>query len=60
MVCEDKFSKINFSCKLITIFGFISENRDRAMSESELYQALSELPEANKDTLAFLMLHLLK
>lgn len=45
---------------MLNYLNFILENRDRAMSESEMYQALSQLPEANKDTLAFLMLHLLR
>lgn len=37
-----------------------AENRDRALGLSEMYQAISQLPQANKDTLAFLILHLLR
>ncbi|XP_045168034.2 rac GTPase-activating protein 1-like isoform X2 [Mercenaria mercenaria] len=37
-----------------------AENRDKAMAESDMYQALSELPRANRDTIAFIMLHLLR
>ena len=38
----------------------VTENRDRALGLSEMYQAISQLPQANKDTLAFLILHLLR
>ncbi|XP_056007736.1 rac GTPase-activating protein 1-like isoform X2 [Ostrea edulis] len=37
-----------------------AENRDRALGLSEMYQAISQMPQANKDTLAFLVLHLLR
>jgi hypothetical protein len=36
------------------------ENRDKCMGESEVYQAISKLPTANRDTLAFLILHLIR
>lgn len=39
---------------------FYTENPDKAMSQCEMYQALSELPRANRDTIAFIMLHLLR
>ncbi|KAK3108558.1 hypothetical protein FSP39_010635 [Pinctada imbricata] len=41
-------------------FVHAAENRDPAMGISETYQAVSKLPSANKDTLAFLILHLIK
>lgn len=41
-------------------FAKAAENNDKAMGESEMYQALSQLPRANRDTLAFLMLHLIR
>ena len=43
-----------------TLALIIPENRDRALGLSEMYQAISQLPQANKDTLAFLILHLLR
>ncbi|KAH3893959.1 hypothetical protein DPMN_018114, partial [Dreissena polymorpha] len=46
--------------KLWNMFVKAAENRDKAMSQCELYQGLSELPRANRDTIAFLMLHLLR
>ncbi|XP_060086186.1 rac GTPase-activating protein 1-like [Ylistrum balloti] len=41
-------------------FKSAAENRDRAMGDSELYQAISQLPQSNRDTLAFLILHLIR
>ncbi|XP_062577403.1 rac GTPase-activating protein 1-like isoform X1 [Saccostrea cucullata] len=41
-------------------FVSAAENRDQALGLSEVYQAISQLPQANKDTLAFLILHLLR
>ena len=38
----------------------VTENSDRALGLSEMYQAIGQLPQANKDTLAFLILHLLR
>ena len=38
----------------------VSENNDKAMGESDMYQALSQLPQANRDTMAFIMLHLIR
>ena len=35
-----------------------TECRDELQSSSELYQALSELPQPNRDTLAYLIIHL--
>ncbi|XP_078332700.1 rac GTPase-activating protein 1-like isoform X2 [Crassostrea virginica] len=41
-------------------FVSAAENSDRALGLSEMYQAIGQLPQANKDTLAFLILHLLR
>jgi len=35
-----------------------AEKRDELDSSSDLYQAISELPQPNRDTLAYLILHL--
>jgi len=42
------------------MFTRAAENPDMTDGESDLYQAISELPQPNRDTLAFLMLHLQK
>ncbi|VDI38176.1 Rac GTPase-activating protein 1 [Mytilus galloprovincialis] len=41
-------------------FVHAAENRDKCMGESEVYQAISKLPTPNRDTLAFLILHLIR
>ena len=41
-------------------FFFSSDKTDEDDSASATYQAVSELPQANRDTLAFLMVHLQK
>lgn len=48
------------TCVWLVYFLCVTENRDRALGLSEMYQAISQLPQANKDTLAFLILHLLR
>lgn len=50
----------NVYCVWLVYFHCLTENRDRALGLSEMYQAISQLPQANKDTLAFLILHLLR
>ncbi|KAL5007812.1 hypothetical protein ScPMuIL_016618 [Solemya velum] len=35
-----------------------AESPDRAMGQAEMYQAISQLPQPNRDTLAFLIYHL--
>ncbi|KAJ8313651.1 hypothetical protein KUTeg_008212, partial [Tegillarca granosa] len=46
--------------KLWRNFVNAAENRDSAMRESEFYQVISQLPQPNRDTLAFLILHLVR
>jgi len=46
--------------KLWKDFAAAAENRDKAMAESDTYQVLGRLPQANRDTIAFVMLHLLR
>ena len=41
-------------------FFLSSDKTDEDDSASATYQAVSELPQANRDTLAFLMVHLQK
>lgn len=41
-------------------FTRASELRDVEERKAELYQAVSQLPQANRDTLAYLILHLLR
>jgi Rac GTPase-activating protein 1 len=43
-----------------SLFTQAADNPDMTDGESDLYQAISELPQPNRDTLAFLMLHLQK
>lgn len=43
-----------------TIFTSAATNPDCTDAESNIYQAVSELPQPNRDTMAFIMLHLQK
>lgn len=40
------------------LFVKAAESRDRDEGLSQLYQAVSQLPRANRDTLAYLVMHL--
>ena len=49
------------SFRFIIKFSFlVSDKTDEDDSASATYQAVSELPQANRDTLAFLVVHLQK
>lgn len=48
-----------YSCDTVSLFLMsVSELTDDKNSSASMYQAVAELPKANRDTLAFLMLHL--
>ena len=49
----------NFYLRLFFFF-FFSDKTDEDDSASATYQAVSELPQANRDTLAFIIVHLQK
>jgi Rac GTPase-activating protein 1 len=47
-------------CSMWVVFTSAASNPDSTDGESDLFQAVSELPQPNRDTMAFLMLHLQK
>ena len=49
---------ISFILLIKVWFSFLSEKQDKHESLSDLYQAISQLPQPNRDTIAFLILHL--
>ena len=45
---------------ILTLLCCFSDKTDEDDSASAMYQAVSELPQANRDTLAYLVVHLQK